>query len=485
MKPEALLFLAFLGASFLIGVIAARSIKGVADYFVAGARMPWFFLTGTFVASNVSAGLFLGATNMSGRHGYAMWCSYFTTSIGFILGIAFVGVMVRRLASHYEIYDFADILATRYCSRGNAVRATTTVILPFVYVPMLAAQFMGLATIAGSIFDLPYHTVLSAIVLLVVAYTLLGGMLGVVWTDGLQFIVLLAGLILAVPLAMSAAGDGDTAQGWVRLNALGPEIFNWSTDAWPWYLVMGQFVWAFSIPVQPHLVTRFLTARDERTILIALPVCMTAGLLIYSSTVIVGLLGRLATPELAPGDYYYIELARTQLGPWLGAFALAGIAAAALSTCSTVLIVTGQQLSREVYQKWLAPGADEREALLAARLAILAVGVITFAIAYFQVLGIFWLVVLSASLLASIFFVPMFAGFFSRSASAAGALAAMITGGVTALVVFAINESLDVHFFVSELFAGLLASAVAMWVVSSRSPATSAERQVVEALTAG
>ena len=482
MTLEVLLFLGFFGVSFLIGAIAAKSIKNVADYFVAGARMPWFLLTGTFVASNVSAGLFLGATNMTAKHGYAMWSAYFTTSIGFVLGIAIVGVLVRRLATHYEIYDFADILAARYCSSAGTIRVLTTVILPIVYIPMLAAQLIALATIAGSILDLPYHTVLTAIVVLVVAYTLLGGMLGVVWTDGFQFLVLFFGMVIAVPIAMKTVGSGDAGEGWTQIVALPPEIFQWSSDNWPWFLVLGQFAWAFSAPVQPHLVTRFLTARSEKDILIALPVCLIAGLIIYASTVPLGLLGRISTPELPQNGYYYLELARHQLGPWLGGFALAGIAAASLSTCSTALIVTGQQLSREVYQKWLVPEADDRQALFAARIAVLIIGAITFVIAYLQVLGIFWLVVLSASLLASVFFVPIFAGFFFPSAGAKGAIASMIAGGVAALTVFAINEANDTHYFVSELFAGLGASLITMWLVSWRYPATEAEREVLSKL---
>jgi sodium/proline symporter len=481
-KLEGVLFIAFLGISFLIGALASRSVKSVSDYFVAGARMPWFFIVGTFVASNVSAGLFLGATNMTAVHGYAMWCAYFTTSIGFVLGIAVVGVLVRRLASHYEIYDFADILATRYCSHPNAVRALTTAVVPIVYIPLLAAQLIGLATIAGSMLDLPYQTVLSVITLMVVLYTMLGGMLGVVWTDGFQFMVLLVGMILAVPIAMTVAGDGFAMSGWQRITEMPQDIFKGVSPSWPWHLVLGQFVWLFSIPVQPHLVTRFLTARDERSILIALPVCVTAGLIIFASTVPVGLLGKLTTPDLASGGYYYVELARHSLGPWLGAFALAGIAAAALSTCSTILIVTGQSLSREVYQKLFVPEASEKQALAAARVAVLLVGLLTFGIAWHQPLGIFWLVVLSASLLASIFFVPLFVGFFMRSASAAGALASMIAGGLAVSVVFVLNEWFDSHFFVNELFAGLIASALAMWGVSRRYPATMEERQVLDTL---
>jgi len=476
---DAIIFTVLLVASFFIGALASRSVKNVSDYYVAGGRMPWYLLTGTFVASNVSAGLFLGATNMAGRHGYAIWCSYFSTSIGFLLGIAVVGVLVRRLASHYEIYDFADILATRYSSRSGTIRGLTALLLPVIYIPLLAAQFIALTTIAASMFGLPYHTLLVGIVLLVVGYTLLGGMLGVVWSDAFQFLVLFFGLVLAVPIGMNAVGGGDPGRAWAKVLELPATQFQWSSDEWPWFLVFGQLAWLFAVPVQPHLVTRFLTARNERSIMIALPVCLTIGLVVYLSTIPVGLLGRLTQPELASGQYYYIELARQHLGPWLGAFALAGISAAALSTCSTVLIVTGQSFSRELYQKWLVQDASDQQALRMARLGVLMVGAIGFSIAYFQWLGIFWLVVLSASLLASVYFVPVMAGFFSASASAGGAIAAMVAGGVSATAVFFANQALGTHYFISEVFAGLGASALAMWLFSRRGAVTAAEYEVL------
>ena len=484
MTLEAIPFLLFLGISFLIGAFASRSVRNVADYFVAGARMPWFFIVGTFIASNVSAGLFLGATNMAAQHGYAIWCSFFTTSIGFVLGISVVGVMVRRLAENYEIYDFADILATRYCSREKSIRSLTTLIIPVVYIPLLTAQLIALATIAGEMMGLPYVWVLAFITLVVVVYTMLGGMIGVIWTDGFQFFVLFVGLILAVPIAMTTLGNGDAGAGWEKITDMSPDIFSSTSDSWPWYLLFGQLVWIFSVPIQPHLVTRFLAARDERSILIALPVCLTIGIFIYASIVPLGLAAKLTSPTISNDTYYYVELASNALGPWLGAFALAGITAAALSTCSTILIVTGQSLSREVYQKWLNPGANEKQALVAARFAVLLIGIIGFSTAYLQPLSIFWLVVLSASLLASVFFVPIFVGFFSPAAGAAGAIAAMLSGGFVSILVFTINEQQDSHWFISELFAGLAASAFAMWFVSRRYPASHAEQDVQRMLFA-
>ena len=476
---DALIFVCLLGASFVIGAVATRFVRNESEYYVAGRRMPWYLLTGTFVASNVSAGLFLGATNMTGRFGYAMWCAYFTTSIGFVLAIAVVGVLVRRMSDHYEIFDFADILATRYSSRSAALRVLTAVILPIIYIPLLAAQFIALTTIASSMFGLSYQTLLTAIVFLVVGYTLLGGMLGVVWSDGFQFLVLFFGLILAVPIGMASLGGGSIDEGWTQIVALSQTRFQWTSEDWPWYLAVGQLVWIFAIPSQPHLVTRFLTARDERSILIALPACLTLGVAIYASTVPLGLLGRLTHPQLGAGEYYYVELARQHLGPWLGAFALAGISAAALSTGSTVLIVAGQSLSRELYKKWLAPQASERQSLMAARAGVLMVGLTAFAIAYFQLLGIFWLAVLSASLFASIFFVPLMSGFFFEKAGGSGAVAAILAGGAVSISVFFVNRTFGTHYFVSECFAGLGASALAMYLASRRCPAMHAVKVAI------
>jgi len=213
---ESVLYASFLGLSLVIGALAARRVRGLQDYYVAGGQMPWYLLCGTFIASNVSAGLFLGGTDMTGNHGYTIWCSYFTTSIGYLLAIGVIGVLVKRLASQHEIYDFADILAVRYPSRRGSIRMLTAIVLPLVYVPTLAAQFMALAAISNSLFEISYESVLLVVVAVVVIYTLLGGMLGVVWTDTFQFLVLIGGLILAVPIGMAVAGDGDTAAGWSR-----------------------------------------------------------------------------------------------------------------------------------------------------------------------------------------------------------------------------------------------------------------------------
>ena len=482
MRIDGILYICFLAISFGIGAFAVRRVKTLADYYVAGGSMPWYLLAGSFIAANASAALFLGATNVAGGVGYTFWCGYFTTATGILFAIGVVGVLVRRLSGQYEIYNFADILALRYQSREKTVRIITAVIVPLVYIPYIAAQFIGLAAITAAAFDFNYSVVLVGIILLIVGYTFLGGMVAVVWTDAFQFLVLFLGMVLAVPIGMKLAGNGSAAAGWERIVALGPEIFQWTDASWPWYLVLGQFVWLFAFSAEPHLVTRFLTARDEATILKALPVCLVGVLVLYSSSVPVGLLGRLVAPELASGEYYYIELARAALGTWLGAFALAGVAAAALSTCSTELIVSSQSLSRDLYHRLLAPGAPEKRVLWVARVSVVIMGALTFVLAYFRILSIFWLVILSVSLLTSAFFVPVVGGFFWPRATSAGAIAAMLAGLTAGVSVYIVNQIGGSHYFISELYAGLGASALAFWGVSRFGKPTDAELRVLSSL---
>ena len=479
MSLAATLYTLFLVVSLAMGVVASRRVRGLRDFYIAGGQMPWYLLCGTFIASNVSAGLFLGGTNMTGRHGYTLWCSYATTSIGYVFAIGVVGVMVKRLAANHDLYDFADVLAARYPSRRNGIRVFSAIILPIIYIPTLAAQFIGLSAISASLYDFPYEAVLVLTLGVVVLYTLLGGMIGVVWTDTFQFFVLFVGLIVAVPMGLSVLGDGDAGQGWVTLTSIDPDLFKWKTAEWHGYEILGQFVWVFALGSQPHLVTRFLTAKDEKTIIKALPVCAIAGIVIYSATVPVGLLGRVALEAHGGEQHYYIAMAKHTLGPWLGTFTLIGVAAAALSSCSTILMVTAQAISRDVYERWRGYKVDDAHLVRVSRISVLLIGVLAGVLAYFRPLSIFWLVVLSASLFSAIFFIPLVGGFFSTRATGRGALAAMITGAVTAPVIYAVNKSTGSYWFASEFIGGMLFSLLVFLWFNYRDKPTPAERAVI------
>ena len=443
--------------------------------------MTWPVMAGSFVASNASIGFFLGSTNLGGKIGYTFWCAYVPSLIALPFAVGVLGVLVRRLAQFHPIYSFGDFLATRYVSRAGSIRTVAGVLVGVIYLPYMAAQFTGLAAITSSLTSLPYQAVLVGSVIFVVAFTLWGGMIGVIWTDTFMVLVLLLGMVLAVPGAIFYLG-GDPSLVWQRvLDELPPVIFQGVHPEWPLVAVGGQLVWIFGFSSEPHLLTRFLAAKDEKTVMKAMPLCVFVTMILYGSSIPVGLLGRLVSPELAANGYYYIELARV-LGPLIGGFALAGIAAAALSTCSTELLITSQTLSRDLYQKYLRPGASEREVVLVSRMSVLLVGCLTLAVAYYQEMGVFWLVFLSVSLLISAFFAPIVLGLLWNGGSGLAALVAMISGPLFAVLAFLVNQHFELELSSLEAWVGVSASVGTYFLVSRLYPPTADELRVASQL---
>ncbi|MHC4136885.1 MAG: sodium:solute symporter family protein [Planctomycetota bacterium] len=487
-------FLVVLVATLLLGAVAGRRVRDLKGYYVAGANAGPLLLIGTFLASNVSAALFLGATNMAAQVGYAFWCAYVPTAVGFLLCLGWIGPAVRRLARAREIFTFPEILGARFASRSGSLRLLTALLIPALYLPYVAAQLDGVAAVVSRIFGLEgaaaamglpggRELALCGVIGVLLLYTMWGGMKAVVWTDLLQMSVLGLGIFLLVPLALSYLGEGDLAAGTERaLDAAPAGAFTLTSEGWPWAMVAGQMVWLFAIPAQPHLMTRILAARDEKVIRTALPWCLLGLFLIYLSTIPVGLLGRALVPDLQPGHHYYVEVALVGLGALPAGIALAGVAAAALSTGDTEVALAGQALSRDLYQRHLRPDAPQRHVFRVARCGVLVTAALTFAIAWWRPAGIYWMGRASAALFASAFFVPLAGGLLWRRATGTGAVAGVVAGLAGTLAVLAARRW-GLLADVPEFVVGLACAAVGLVLGSLATPTHPDEEEAAAIMT--
>jgi Na+/proline symporter len=443
-------------------------------------------LTGTFLASNVSAALFLGATDVAAKIGYAFWCAYVPTSIGFLLCLGYIGPAVRRLSQAQEVFTFPEILSARFSSRKNSLRLTAALAIPLLYLPYVAAQLDGVASVLDRILGLDSlvqslsfidgrELGLCGVMGILLFYTMWGGMKAVVWTDFVQMMALTVGILLLVPFALSYVGNGNIAAGTDTVLSAAPQkAFTLTSAQWPWMLVFGQFVWLFAIPAQPHLLTRVLAARNEYAIRKALPWCLLGMFVVYLSTIPVGLIGRTLFPDLSKGSHYYVEIALLALPPAAAGLALAGVAAAALSTGDTEIALAGQAVSRDLYQRHLKPDASPRTILGLSRMAVLLTAIITFTIAWIQPAGIYWMGRASAALFASAFFVPLVGGILWKRSTGTGAVLSVIAGLLASLTI-SILALMSYKPLIPEFIAGILSSATAFMIGSLLTSPTNEE----------
>jgi Na+/proline symporter len=304
-----------------------------------------------------------------------------------------------------------------------------------------------------------------------VGYTAFGGMRASVLTDFVQSVVIVVGLVVAVPLALSEVGGLATLVG--RVRGVDPSLLG---QAFPLPELAG-FVAASAvgIAVAPVEVSRFYSMRDEETVRTAIGLSLVGQAVIAGSVVVLGLTARVLFPELSTPDLAAIVLSQEVLGPVFGTLFVVAVLSAILSTADSVMIVTSGGIAHDFYARILDTDAGERRKLLVSRVTVLAVGTVPVVMALNrELLGglITFITLLNLSLWGSTLFVPVVLGLHWRRTTTAGAIAGLLSGFVTVVVWYVASEILGVvpkpvaSFVADPVFPGLLTSSLATIGVS-------------------
>jgi SSS family solute:Na+ symporter/sodium/pantothenate symporter len=308
---------------------------------------------------------------------------------------------------------------------------------------------------AGGV-DRAYYVGLVVFTVIVVGYTALGGFLAAVWTDLLQSVLMLVGVLVLLPLAVSAAGGMEQAT-LAAVRHTG-ERFAWG----PGYAADGRafhplglaisyfFVFIFSGMGSPASMVRIMACKDAAAIRRSIVVLGVYNTLIYLPLVVICIAARAVLPHLPASDEVIPRLAVGTTRRFWGGSLLAGLILAApfgavMATVSAFLVVIASGVVRDVYQRFLRPDAPPQALRRLAYLVMIAVGAIAIAANIHPVAYLQAIVVFSSTSAAATFVVPALMAAFWRRSTAAGALAAMLAGAATMLVLFASGWVLAWH----------------------------------------
>ncbi len=346
------------------GLYVTRRVRASGDFFVASRALPGSMVLVTMLAANIGAGSTVGATGLAYRHGLSAWWWSGSAAIGcLVLGLV-VAPRMHRLASAYGFFTMGDFLEWRF---DRSVRVLISGVLWLGTLALLAGQLLAMAWAFEVIAGLPRvaGALLSALVL--VLYFSGGGLLASAWVNLLQLATLLAGFLLALPFAWSAAG------GWEGLRAAaGAE----AAPAYGSFTGMGVagilglvVVFVPSFFVSPGLVQKTFGARSASAARWA-ALGNAAALAAFAFVpALFGMAMRAVEPGLANPELALPRLTTDVLPPWVGGLALAALFAAEISTADAVLFMLATSLSRDLFQAVLRPKATDAELLRVGRLA--------------------------------------------------------------------------------------------------------------------
>jgi SSS family solute:Na+ symporter len=323
---------------------------------------------------------------------------------------------------------------------------------------ILAGQLIALAWVLNVVADVPKWAgcVVGGIVMTI--YFTAGGLLTSAWVNLVQLVVMLAGFAIALTVVFAHAGGLGAV---MRATPSGAYWSVWQNGA------SGFMYLAFLGPafiISPGLLQKIYGARDDRAV--RLGVAGNALVLLGFSVVppLLGIAARAMHPGLVNHELALPMVLMRDMPALLGTLGLAAVVSAEISTADASLFMLSTSLSRDLYHRFVNPGASDRQVLKVARWAAVAGGAAGVALAIISPSVIdalkFFYTVLSVSL-----FVPVVAGIYVRRIGTPEAVAA-IGVGVTALMASELASGGRGWGFLTPALLGLLAAGAACAIVS-------------------
>jgi len=440
---------------FAIGWLSLRRSKDEKDYWIAGGKLGWLVGGSTLAATHTSAGTFIGTIGLI----YTVGWSFTWLILTIPLAYWFMAAVLAPRFTRDQKLTLPEFMEARYAS--SRVRALSAVVILIATVVYVQAQIVAGGLIANIVFGIPTTWGMLGFTAILLAYTVIGGMVAVVYTDFIQLVIMTVGVIFAVPLAIGQVGGVTPLFEAVML--VRPQFFSWEGLPVTLLATMGLAFFLGSVST-PEKLIRLYAMKDMRTIRRGIMLAIVAITGINLLVFVLAIVSVALFPALPTGDLAMPMVASAVLPPLLGTIMLAAITSAMMSTVDSLLIVAGSALSYDLYQNLVDADASRRTKEWLNRLGITVVGVLPVILLllgvgegeYVQII-----VLLFTALMAAGFFAPVVLGVYWRRATAAGALAS-IFGGVVTTFAWQMRGPEDIY----PVLPGFIVSVVLMVGVS-------------------
>lgn len=454
---------AYLLVSIGIGLFAARNVHSTKDYAVAGRHLPLPVVTATVFATWFGAEAVFGVSATFVREGLTgVAADPFGSSMCLILAGIFFSSRLYKL----NILTLGDFYRMRY---NRSVEVLTTLAIVISYMGWVAAQIKALGLIFnlisnGSISE-PAGMILGTAIVL--TYTTLGGMLSVAILDFVQMIVVIGGLLFIAYLVSGQTGGIAPVIAHAR-DAGKLNFFPQSTDWSIWLTFMGGWLTMMlgSIP-QQDVFQRITSAKSGKIALwgslfgASIYFCFTfvPMFIAYAATLIdpatFGTLVDTDSQRVLPT----LVLTHT---PLLAQAIFFGAVLSAIMSCSSATLLAPSVSFAENVVKGFMPHMSDHGFLRVMRLCLVGFAAMVLFYALNSELSIFGMVESAYKVTLAGAFVPLLFGAFWKQATSQGALAAIVLGIASWVLVEVMVE----NSLIPAQLIGLLVSALAMVIGS-------------------
>jgi SSS family transporter len=451
---------AYLVVSVVIGLVAATKVHNTRDYVVAGRSLPFYVVTATVFATWFGSETVLGIPAKFFEGGLG---SIVEDPFGSSMCLVLVGLFFAARLYRMDLLTIGDYYRVRY---NPTVELLTSLAIVASYLGWVSAQIVALGLVfnvlsAGAI-SMELGIVIGATVVLV--YTLWGGMFSVAWTNFVQMVVIVIGLLYIAWVVGGKAGGVELVVSHAREAGKLHFFPEPSAREVLWFLGASVTIMFGSIPQQDV----FQRVTSARTVHIAVWGSVVGGVAYFFFAfvpIFLGYSASLIDPQLVAEHLEkdpqhilpHLILNHTPVAAQVVFFG--ALLSAIMSTASGTLLAPSVTFTENILKRFMKHEPGDRQLLWMMRAVVtgFAVMVTLFALGsesnIYEMVGNAYKVTLVGA------FVPLVAGLYWKRATTQGALLSIVFGLGTWLTL----EAAAPEGFMPPQLAGLIASAV--WMV--------------------
>lgn len=463
----------------VIGVMCSKKNNNVDDFYLGGRHLGPLVTAMSAEASDMSGWLLMGLPGLAYLCGIAeaSWTAI-GLAIGTYLNWLVVAKRLRNYSSKIGAITIPEFFSRRFKDNTNILMCASALLIIIFFIPYTASGFSTCGKLFSTLFGIDYHLAIIISAIVIVLYTALGGFLAASTTDFIQSIIMSVALVVVLGFGISVAGGWDA----VMENAKSiPHYLSLTstTDGkggivdFGGMSIISTLAWGLGYFGMPHILLRFMAIEDPKKMKISRRVASVWVVIAMSVATVIGIVGlgmSKVEPTLVLKDSETIIVAIADLLSEYGViFALlagvilAGILASTMSTADSQLLAAASAISNDIMVGAFKLKVSEKAKMIAARATVIIIAVLGIFFAWDPESSVFRIVSFAWAGFGSSFGPVMLFALFWKRTNKWGAMAGMISGGIT---VIAWHYAQGGLFDLYELLPAFLVSCIFIVVVS-------------------
>lgn len=471
-----------------IGFAVAGKNKTSGDFFLGGRKLGPFVTAMSAEASDMSGWLLMGlpAVALMGGLAEASW-----TAIGLAIGTYVNWLVVAkrlRVYSHkIDAFTLPDFFAKRFGDKSKILTSVAAIFIIVFFIPYTASGFSACGKLFSALFGMDYVTAMIISAVVIIVYCTLGGFLAASTTDFIQSIIMTIALFVVIGFGEGAVkGFGNvfanvqSLPGYLDLFK-GFDVSSGTTGSYGALPVASTLAWGLGYFGMPHVLLRFMAIEDKNKLKTSRRVASIWVTISMAVAVLIGVIGySLMKSGIIPtyanssaAETIIVDIAKVisnygYVPAFVGGIILAGILASTMSTADSQLLAAASAVSQNLLQETFGIKLSQKKSMILARLSVIVISIIAVFLARNPDSSVFRIVSFAWAGFGAAFGPVVLAALFWKRANKWGAIAGMVTGGVTVFVwKFVVRvQFADTILNIYELLPAFIVGLIAIVIVS-------------------